>query len=111
MKTKAILKLMSDKLKSSDADVDLIEYSMATQVLENKLQILESLNVTVEGDSEKQLTLNIQGSENAIQIDLERLKECISIEDHQPVQKKMEPINQAIMPSIDDNLDEEKFIE
>jgi hypothetical protein len=37
LKTKAILKLMSDKLKSSEADVDLIEYSMATKVLENKL--------------------------------------------------------------------------
>lgn len=111
LKTKAILKLMSDKLKSSEADVDLIEYSMATKVLENKLQILESLNVTVEGDSEKQLTLNIQGSDKAIQLDLEKLKDCITVEEIPIPKKEVKPLTEAALNNIDTNLKEDEFLE
>lgn len=111
LKTKAILKLMSDKLKSSEADVDLIEYSMATKVLENKLQILESLNVTVEGDSEKQLTLNIQGSEKAIQLDLEKLKDCITVEELPIPKKEVKPLTESVLKNIDSELKEDEFLE
>jgi hypothetical protein len=50
LKTKSIMKVMNDKIKSGDTDVDIVEYSMATKVLENKLQILRSLNIQVENE-------------------------------------------------------------
>ena len=37
LKTKSILKLLQDKLEKGDADVDIVEYSLATKVLETKL--------------------------------------------------------------------------
>ena len=37
LKTKSILTLMNDKVEKGDADVDLVEYSLATKMLENKL--------------------------------------------------------------------------
>ena len=40
LKTKSIMRLMRDKVQKGDADVDIVEYSLATKVLENKLQIL-----------------------------------------------------------------------
>lgn len=40
LKTKSIMRLMRDKVSKGDTDVDIVEYSLATKVLENKLQIL-----------------------------------------------------------------------
>ena len=37
LKAKSILTLMNDKVEKGDADVDLVEYSLATKMLENKL--------------------------------------------------------------------------
>lgn len=34
------MKLMKDKVAKGDADVDIVEYSLATKMLETKLQIL-----------------------------------------------------------------------
>ena len=45
LKTKSIMRLMRDKVQKGDADVDIVEYSLATKVLENKLQILQALNI------------------------------------------------------------------
>ena len=45
---------------------DVIEYSMATQMLENKLSVLKSLNTTVEGDDDNRLTFNVQGTKKAV---------------------------------------------
>jgi hypothetical protein len=59
IKVKSLSSLMQKKLEGSDASVDVIEYSMAAQQLENKLSVLKSLNTTVEGDDEKTMTLNI----------------------------------------------------
>lgn len=36
-KTKAIMKCLKDKLDDGSADVDIVEYSLATKVLEHKL--------------------------------------------------------------------------
>jgi hypothetical protein len=45
LKSKSILRLMADKVEKGDADVDLVEYSLATKMLESKLQILHALNI------------------------------------------------------------------
>lgn len=37
LKTKSIMRLMKDKVTRGDADVDIVEYSLATKMLENKL--------------------------------------------------------------------------
>jgi hypothetical protein len=37
MKSKAIMKVMLEKLEKGDVDVDLVEYSLATKMLESKL--------------------------------------------------------------------------
>ena len=39
---------------------------MATQMLENKLSVLKSLNTTVDGDNEEKLTFNVQGTNKAV---------------------------------------------
>jgi len=66
IKVKAMMSLMATKLGAGDANVDIIEYSMATQMLENKLNVLKALNTTVEGDDDKKLTFNVQGTKKAI---------------------------------------------
>ena len=40
LKTKSILTLLNNKLESGAADVDVIEYSLATKMLEHKLAVL-----------------------------------------------------------------------
>ena len=78
LKVKSLSGLMKNKLDADSAHIDVIEYSMATQMLENKLQVLKSLNTTVEGDDDKKMTLNIQGTNKSIIIDLTKLKEAIT---------------------------------
>jgi len=56
---------MKDKVEKGDADVDIVEYSLATKMLESKVSVLKALNVQVnEGD--QKITLNIKGSNKAI---------------------------------------------
>ena len=50
---------MATKLEQGEANIDIIEYSMACQMLENKLQVLKALNTTVDGDSDEKLTFNV----------------------------------------------------
>ena len=52
LETKSILQFLSYKLKSNAAEVDIIEYSIATKMLEHKLAILTSLNGNVDGDGD-----------------------------------------------------------
>lgn len=77
LKVKTLTQLMQKKLEKGDADIDVIEYSMATSMLENKLNVLQSLNTTVEGDNDEKMTLNIQGANKSMVIDLTKLKDCI----------------------------------
>mmetsp|Transcript_5894 Transcript_5894/g.5315 ORF Transcript_5894/g.5315 Transcript_5894/m.5315 type:complete len:99 (+) Transcript_5894:233-529(+) len=80
LKTKSILKLLKDKLEKGDADVDIVEYSLATKMLESKLQVLNALNIDV-GDNEKTITLNVKGSTKCLVINLEKLKEAIEVKE------------------------------
>jgi hypothetical protein len=59
LKSKTIFKKMSEKFTAGDADIDIVEYSLATKMLENKLSILEGMNYIVDGESEDTVTLNI----------------------------------------------------
>jgi len=59
LKVKSMMQSMATKLGTNEADIDVIEYSMATQMLENKLSVLKALNTTVEGDNDEKLTFNI----------------------------------------------------
>ena len=46
------------------------------------MNVLTSLNTTIDGDSDERMTLNIQGTGKAIQIDLNKLKEAVKIIDN-----------------------------
>ena len=37
LKTRSIMKIMNEKIEKGDADVDIVEYSLATKMLESKL--------------------------------------------------------------------------
>ena len=37
LKSRSILKLIQDKLEKGDADIDIVEYSLATKMLESKI--------------------------------------------------------------------------
>jgi hypothetical protein len=59
LKVRSMMGLMANKLSTGDASIDIIEYSMATQMLENKLSVLKALNTTVEGDNDDRMTFNV----------------------------------------------------
>lgn len=50
LKTKSILAVMNDKMEKGDSDVDIVEYSLATKMLENKLTVLHALNIKVDNE-------------------------------------------------------------
>ena len=78
LKTKSILKLLQDKLEKGEADIDIVEYSLATKMLESKLSVLNALNMEVD-DANNTITLNVKGSGKSLVVDLQKLKEAITI--------------------------------
>lgn len=100
-KTKSIMKLMKEKLDNGSPDVDVVEFSLATKVLEHKLQILTSTNVSSESDNGT-ITLNIEGSEKKMVVNLEKLREAITISDGQIEEVKGNgPANKVSYEPID----------
>ena len=61
LKTRSILQLLNGKLQEGSADIDPIDYSTATTILENKLAILTALNVSVDGDGDEKVSFNLFG--------------------------------------------------
>ena len=113
LKTKSILQLLNEKLESNAADVDIIEYSIATKMLEHKLAILTSLNVSVDGDGDEKASFNIFGTDKSIVIDKAKLREAITIQDR-PVVEKMASSEMDKEPEItpvDMSLPEEEFLD
>jgi hypothetical protein len=86
LKCKTIMGLMQTKIDGGSSDVDIVEYSIATKMLESKIQILKALDFQVEENKEK-IVLNIKGSGKAIEIDIAKLKEAITIIDNQVEEK------------------------
>jgi hypothetical protein len=113
LKVKSLMGLMAKKLGSGDANIDIIEYSMATSMLENKLSVLKSLNTTVEGDNDEKMTLNIQGTNKAVVIDLVKLKDAITFLDNSVEEKNASA--EDYMTKIEDiettGITEEEFVE
>jgi hypothetical protein len=111
MKVKSLIGLMSTKLGSGDADIDIIEYSMATSMLENKLSVLKALNTTVEGDNDDKMTLNIQGTNKAVVIDLTKFKDCITFLDNSVEEKNASHEDYMTKVSeVDPNLKDDEFV-
>lgn len=104
---------MHKKLEESDANIDIIEYSLATQMLENKLSVLTALNTTVEGDSDEKITFNVQGTSKAVCIDLKKLKESITFLDKSVTEKQASAEDQLTKCETIDpaGLSEEQFLE
>lgn len=103
LKTKSILTLLKQKIDEGAADVDIMDYAIATKMLENKLAILSALNISVEGDGEEKVSFNIFGSNKSIVIDKAKMREAITIQDG-PVQERQaapEDNKQQELPAID----------
>jgi len=88
MKTKNILKVLKQKVTEGASDIDVIEYTTAVTMLEYKLNVLNSLNINVENDSEDKVSFNVIGSNKSITIDKVKLREAITITDSQVVEKQ-----------------------
>ena len=87
LKTKSILTLLKQKIDEGSAEVDIMDYAIATKMLENKLAVLSALNISVEGDGEDKVSFNIFGSNKSITIDKAKMREAITIQDA-PVQER-----------------------
>lgn len=113
LKVKSMMGVMASKLGQGDANIDIIEYSMATQMLENKLNVLKALNTTVEGDSDEKLTFNIQGTKKAVQIDLVKMREAITFLDNNVEEKQASAEDHMTkIEEIDiSSMSEEAFVE
>ena len=79
LKTKSILSLLDQKLKEGAADVDVMDYAIATKMLEHKLAVLSALNISVEGDGEETVSFNLYGSNKSIVINKAKMREAITI--------------------------------
>ena len=112
LKTKSILTLLNNKLQEGNADIDLIEYSIATKMLEQKLAVLTALNVSVDGDGDDKVSFNIFGTNKSIVIDKAKLKEAITIQDAPVVERQATADENKIdLPQINtDNISEEEFL-
>jgi ABC-type thiamine transport system substrate-binding protein len=112
LKTKSIMRMMKDKVEKQDSEVDIVEYALATRTLETKLKVLHSLNIHVEGEDANKITLNVNGSSKAIEIDLVKLRESITILDKQVTEKQASPADiKPLVENIDiEGLTEEEFL-
>lgn len=86
LKAKSLLNLMDDKIEKKGL-FDVVDYSCAQKMLENKLQILNALNVSVEEDGEDRVSFNLYGTNKSVVIDKQKLKEAITIQDKTVVEK------------------------
>jgi hypothetical protein len=112
LKTKSILTLLNQKLQEGAADIDLIEFSIATKMLEQKLAVLTALNVSVEGDGDEKVSFNVYGTNKSIVIDKAKLKEAITIKDTPVVERQATAEDNKIdMPVISADATEEEYLE
>lgn len=112
LKTKATLTLLNEKIDSGAADIDVVEYSIAVKMLENKLAVLTALNVSVDGDGDEKASFNLIGTNKSIVIDKAKLREAITIQD-KPVVERMATAEDNKTPDLPNiqNTNEEEFLE
>lgn len=103
---------MKDKVAKGDADVDIVEYSLATKMLETKLQVLQALNINVESsEDQNKITLNVHGSGKSIEIDLVKLREAITVSDKKVEEKEVVADKTPVVENIDiDDITEEEYL-
>jgi len=111
MRTKMIIQLLNKKLEEGDADIDPVEYSMAAQMLEYKLNVLESLNYTSEADTDDMITINLVGIGKSIQVDKKKLSEAITILDNTVEEKQATIKKDDFVPIPTEGLTEEEYLE
>ncbi len=73
IKTRAIVQLLLSKLQSGSPDCDVIEYAIATRMLEQKIELLTALRAQAEGDDDLKTSFNICGTNKSIVIDRVKL--------------------------------------
>ena len=112
LKTKSILTLLDSKVREGAADVDVMEYAIATKMLENKLAILSALNISVEGDGEDKVSFNLFGTQKSIVIDKAKMREAITIQDAPVQERQAQPEDaKSELPNIvATDLDDEGFL-
>ena len=113
LKTKSILTLLKQKIDEGSPDIDVMEYAIATKMLENKLAILSALNISVESDGEDKVSFNVFGANKSIVIDKAKMREAITIQDARVVEREATPEDNkaAELTTIDSTgLDEEGFL-
>ena len=112
LKTKSILTLLNQKIQEGAPDVDIMDYAIATKMLENKLAILSALNISVEGDGDDKVSFNMFGSNKSIVIDKAKMREAITIQDTPVQERQAQPEeNKQDLTNIDTtDLDEEGFL-
>lgn len=112
LKTKSILSLLDQKLKDGAADVDVMDYAIATKMLEHKLAVLSALNISVEGDGEETVSFNLYGSNKSIVINKAKMREAITIQDAPVSERQAQPEDaKSQLENIDvTGLDEEGFL-
>ena len=102
--------LMDDKIEKKGL-FDVVDYSCAQKMLENKLQILNALNVSVEEDGEDRVSFNLYGTNKSVVIDKQKLKEAITIQDKTVVEKQASEEKKPELPIIPVGVSEEEFVE
>jgi hypothetical protein len=82
-------------------------------MLEQKLAVLTSLNVSVDGDGDEKVSFNIFGSGKSIIIDKAKLREAITIQDSAVVERQATADdNRTNLPVIlTEGISEEEFLE
>ena len=92
--------------------MDLIEYSIATKMLEQKLAVLTALNVSVDGDGDEKVSFNIHGTNKSIVIDKAKLREAVTIQDSAVVERQATADDKKLdLPVINsDGMTEEEFV-
>lgn len=84
---------------------------MAAQMLEYKLNVLESLNYTSEVDTDEMITINLVGINKSIQVDKKKLSEAITILDNS-VEEKQAVLKKDDFVSIPtEGITEEEYLE
>ena len=79
LKTKSILTLLNQKIQEGTSEVDIMDYAIATKMLEHKLAVLSALNISVEGEGEETVSFNLFGSNKSIVINKAKMREAITI--------------------------------
>jgi hypothetical protein len=113
LKTKSILTLLNTKISEGAPDIDVMEYAIATKMLEQKLAILAALNISVEGDGDDKVSFNVYGSNKSIVIDKALMRAAITIQDNTVTERQAQPEDAKTTDLVDINvegIDEESFL-